>query len=241
MDSKIKDENYYVVHGWLKNRLGLKGAKRDIYAIIFGFSQDGECEFTGSIKYFEEWLDVSRPTIIKALQELTESGLIIKRTDIINGVQFNRYKANLQVVKNFNCGSKEILLGSSKEILHNKDNIIKIKEKINNIVEYLNSVCGTNYRTTSQKTQTLIKARLDEGYTFDDFKTVIDKKAKEWKGTEMEQYLRPETLFGTKFESYLNAKINKKVKKALIGGEEVERREYTDAQFESLFTDLGNE
>ena len=58
MDSKIKDENYYVVHGWLKNSLGLKGTKRDIYAIIFGFSQDGECEFTGSIKYFEEWLDV---------------------------------------------------------------------------------------------------------------------------------------------------------------------------------------
>lgn len=241
MESKIKDENYYVVHGWLKNCLGLKGTKRDIYAIIFGFSQDGECEFTGSIKYFEEWLDVSRPTIIKALQELTESGLIIKRTDIINGVQFNRYKANLQVVKKFNGGSKEILIGGSKEILHNKDNTIEIKEKIKNIVEYLNSVCGTAYRTTSAKTQTLINARLNEGFTFEDFKTVIDKKSKEWKGTEMEQYLRPETLFGTKFESYLNAKINKKCKKALIGGAEVERREYTDAQFESLFTDLGDE
>ncbi len=129
----VKDENYYIVHGWIKNRLGLKGTKRDIYAIIYGFSQDGESEFTGSLKYFEEWLDVSRPTIIKALQELTESGFVIKRAEIINGVQFNRYKASLQVVKNFYGGSKEILQGGSKETLpNNKDinnNIDKEKKK----------------------------------------------------------------------------------------------------------------
>jgi predicted transcriptional regulator len=127
MKNAINDENFYIVHGWLKNRLGLKGTKRDIYAIIYGFSQDGESEFTGSLKYFEEWLDISRPTIIKALQELTDSGLIIKRVEVINGVQFNRYKTNLQVVKNFNWGSKEILQGGSKETLPNKDIIINNK------------------------------------------------------------------------------------------------------------------
>ncbi len=111
--AEIKDENYYIVHGWIKNRLGLKGTKKDIYAIIFGFSQDGESEFTGSVKYLAEWLDVSRPTVIKALQELTESGLLIKRIELINGVQFNRYKVSLQGVKN--------LYGGSKETLHNKD------------------------------------------------------------------------------------------------------------------------
>lgn len=204
MENIIKDESYYIIHGWIKNRLGLKGIKRDIFAIIYGFSQDGESEFKGSIKYFEEWLDVSRPTIIKALHDLTESGFIIKRVENINGVQFNRYKINLQVVKNFNWGGKEILLGGSKEILPNKEYIDK---DIKNIINYLNAAIGTKYRYQSKLTQRLINARFKEGYMVDDFKTVIDKKAKEWKGTEMEQFLRPETLFGTKFESYLNAPI----------------------------------
>lgn len=75
------------------------------------------------------------------------------------------------------------------------------------IVEYLNQKAGTNYKASSKKTQTCIHARLAEGYTLDDFKTVVDKKCADWMGTEWEKYIRPETLFGTKFESYLNAKV----------------------------------
>ena len=78
------------------------------------------------------------------------------------------------------------------------------------IVDYLNQKVGTSYRPNSKNTVKHINARLTDGFTVDDFKTVIDKKCEEWKGTDMEQYLRPETLFGTKFESYLNAKINTK-------------------------------
>lgn len=74
------------------------------------------------------------------------------------------------------------------------------------IINYLNNKIGTNYKYTSKKTQTLIHARTEEGFTIEDFKTVIDKKAAEWLGTDMAQYLRPETLFGTKFEGYLNQK-----------------------------------
>ena len=62
---------------------------------------------------------------------------------------------------------------------------------------------------SSKKTKSCIHARLAEGFKLDDFKAVIDKKAEEWIGTEYEQYLRPETLFGTKFESYLNARVRK--------------------------------
>lgn len=72
------------------------------------------------------------------------------------------------------------------------------------IVTFLNSVTGSSYRSTTDKTRKLIAARLTEGFTIDDFKAVITKKAKEWQGTDMAQYLRPETLFGTKFEGYLN-------------------------------------
>ena len=75
------------------------------------------------------------------------------------------------------------------------------------IIDYLNDACGTKYTTKAKATQRLIKARFNEGYTLDDFKHVIDTKAAEWLGdAKMNQYLRPETLFGTKFESYLNAK-----------------------------------
>lgn len=75
-----------------------------------------------------------------------------------------------------------------------------------NVINYLNSICGTNYKYSTPKTQRQISARLKEGFTEEDFRTVIDKKSKEWFGTDMEKFLRPETLFGTKFESYLNQK-----------------------------------
>jgi uncharacterized phage protein (TIGR02220 family) len=72
------------------------------------------------------------------------------------------------------------------------------------IVKYLNQIVGSNYKPNIGKTKLLINTRLKEGFTFDNFKTVIFKKSAEWKGTDQEKYLRPETLFGSKFEGYLN-------------------------------------
>ena len=108
------------------------------------------------------------------------------------------------------------------------------KELYISIVEYLNQKAGTNYKPSSKATQTKIHARLKEGYTLDDFKLVIDKKCDEWKGTQMEQYLRPETLFGTKFESYLNAKIVKEDKKQKNGFNNFEGRQYSSDQMRSM-------
>lgn len=81
-----------------------------------------------------------------------------------------------------------------------------------NIVDYLNLKTNKNYRYTTKKTQDLIKARLNEGFTLEDFKTVIDKKIQDEYFIEND-YLRPETLFSNKFESYLNQNV-KKVKTA---------------------------
>ncbi|WP_370773405.1 conserved phage C-terminal domain-containing protein [Clostridium sp.] len=74
------------------------------------------------------------------------------------------------------------------------------------IIDYLNKKADTRYRSTTKKNKDLIKARINEGFTEDDFIKVIDNKVKEWANTDMEKYLRPETLFGTKFEGYLNQK-----------------------------------
>ena len=70
-ESRIKDENYYQIQGWMINRLGLKGVSLSVYAIIYGFSQDGENEYTGSLQYLCDFCGgVSKPTIINALKSL---------------------------------------------------------------------------------------------------------------------------------------------------------------------------
>ena len=86
------------------------------------------------------------------------------------------------------------------------------------VVAYLNEVCGTHYRPGSRSTRAHIHARFADGYTLDDFKTVIDKKAAEWLGDQkMAVFLRPDTLFGTKFESYLNAPVKTERKRSDAG------------------------
>ena len=72
------------------------------------------------------------------------------------------------------------------------------------IIDYLNSKTGKKYRDNVQKNKSLIKARWSEGYRLEDFKQVIDNMVKDWLGTKYAKYLRPETLFGTKFDGYLN-------------------------------------
>ena len=77
------------------------------------------------------------------------------------------------------------------------------------IISYLNEKAGTKYQASGSKTQRLIKARFNDGFNDEDFKKVINIKVAEWSGTDMAKYLRPETLFGTKFESYLNQEVKK--------------------------------
>lgn len=79
---------------------------------------------------------------------------------------------------------------------------------IKNVIDYLNSKAGTEYKYQTLATQKLISARIKEGYNFEDFKKVIDTKVYDWKGTDMEKFLRPATLFTpSKFENYLNQKV----------------------------------
>lgn len=78
---------------------------------------------------------------------------------------------------------------------------------IQNIVEFLNRNADTCYRAKTQRTITYITARWNEGFREEDFQKVILIKCREWKNNkDFAKYLRPETLFGNKFESYLNQK-----------------------------------
>ena len=138
-------------------------------------------------------LQIEEKSNLNELQELPKQ--VTKVTQI-------GYESNL------NRGTQNKIL--QKKILQNKYIYTQVEE----IISYLNEKAGTNYKSTTKKTISLIKARFNEGFNIDDFKTVIDKKINSWAGTEWEKFIRPETLFGTKFESYLNEKLpNKDYKK----------------------------
>lgn len=84
------------------------------------------------------------------------------------------------------------------------------------IISYLNEKTGKNFKSGVAKNRDLIKARLKEGYSLEDFKKVIDIKVAEWLNDEaMSKFLRPETLFSNKFEGYLNQKPKQEVKKRI--------------------------
>ena len=112
-------------------------------------------------------------------------------------------------LKNVYINSKNVCRNPQRKVKESKGdiNIVELDSTpYQPIIDYLNEKAATHYRAGSDKTKRLIKARYNEGFSLDDFKQVIDKKCKEWLGTDMEKYLRPETLFGTKFEGYLNQK-----------------------------------
>lgn len=81
-----------------------------------------------------------------------------------------------------------------------------------NTINYLNKKVNKKFRDTDFANDANLLKLIGKGYTYDDFKEVIDFKYQAWKGSEFEQYLRPSTLFGNKFESYLNEKRNRKNK-----------------------------
>ena len=177
-ESKLKDESYYTIQGWMIRRLKLKGVQLSVYAIIYGFTQDGESEFKGSLQYLCEFTgDTSKPTIIKALKDLVDKGYIERTEEIINGVKFPHYKAVLPIpepqkndnkeflppVKKFNGGSKEILPPPGKEILPNNNSIDNNRD-INRgkeipspeqILDLFNDICKSlapaKYLTDSRK------------------------------------------------------------------------------------------
>ena len=208
----MKYENYITIQGWMVSELKLSGNNLLTFALIYGFCQDGESEFKGSINYICKWLNCSRPTAIKSLKYLCENNLIIKTVKNINDVNFNRYKVNLLVVKKLNIGSKETLLGS-KETLHagsketlpnnnildnnNNNNIINFDK----LLSFINSKTGRNFKVINERTKKKYNARLKEGYTKQDILDAVSNsiksdfhKEKNFKYLTPEFFSRSETL-----------------------------------------------
>lgn len=120
-ETVFPNESYYVVHGWMINELGLKGADLILYSIIYGFSQDGKSVFNGSLSYLAAATNTTTRNVLLCLKRLTESGLVEREEISIRGITLPTYKAVSPGVKKFHRGGEKI---SPNNIANNIDTLI---------------------------------------------------------------------------------------------------------------------
>ena len=187
----------------LKNELGL--SVRNIRTALDHLKNTGEI----SEKVFKNFriIRVNNYDKYQQFQSSDEPDVISisDSTDNTNiEVTNDRQTGDKQVTNDRQTGDKQV---TTDNINNNKNNNNKNNNYyITQIVEYLNKCAGTSFSSDTGDTASLITARLGEGYTLSDFRRVIDKKCAEWLGdNRMRAFLRPSTLFGSKFENYLNS------------------------------------
>ncbi len=165
----------------------------------------------------------SNKTIIKIKKELKDAGLM---TEVRQGMNLpNRIyldalngsvESTFQEVQKVHLGSVENTLSEVQKVHTIKTENTKTENNNNKllickeVISYLNLKAKKNFRVNTASHQKFIKARLKEGYVLEDFKKVVDIMVAKWKGTEYEQYLQPQTLFGNKMDNYLNQPMPKR-------------------------------
>ena len=166
----------------------------------------------------------SNKTIIKIKKELKDAGLITEVRQGMNlpnriylGALNGSVESTFQEVQKVHHGSVESTLSEVQKVhtiktentkTENNNNIFLICQEV---ISYLNLKAKKNFKIDTASHQKFIKARLKEGYVLEDFKKVVDIMVAKWKGTEYEQYLQPQTLFGNKMDNYLNQPMPRKV------------------------------
>lgn len=230
----VKDNNFIAIQGWMRTKLNLKGNELLIYALIYGFSQDGNSRFKGSRRYIADWCGCSLDTVDRSLGSLIDKGLLAKYphtdergTRLVDYVAIHPTTtatpaptptqapaATQAPTQDPWATTPNATPGQTQTPTYEPQSLIpepqaptqpKKPDPTEEVVNHLNHRLGTKYKPTTQATRKLIKARIKEGFTVEDMKLVIDKKAEEWFGNpKMAKFLRPDILFGNKFEGYLN-------------------------------------
>ena len=139
--SKINNENYILIQGWMVNELKLKGNELLIYAIIYGFSQTENQLYSGSLQYLADWTNSSKQGVILNLKSLISKELIVKNEKVINGVKFCEYYST-----KLNGVLKKVEWGI-KESLPNNIDINNINNN-NNIYDFLQKELGRTLSST---------------------------------------------------------------------------------------------
>lgn len=145
--AKIKNENFIAIQGFMVKELGLTGNELIAYALVYGFSQDDESEFKGSLNYVAEWLNCSRTTAFNLLNKLADDGFIKKTEKTINGVKFCNYSAT----KPNDEELKKIKL--RKQIRKEKEKTERSSKKLNTCSKNYNG-CSKNLNEGVQKVDT---------------------------------------------------------------------------------------
>lgn len=202
--------------------LGAKG----VFAYLCAYAGSEDHSFP-SRKLITYELNINKDTLTKYMKELQKNGYINiqqnkKEGQFANNIYYITPEGKQETpCPNFSDTEISDTKTSDTKKPATTNNKDTSNKDINNnniyrdVINYLNQKANTNYRTNTTKTIGLINARVNEGFTVDDFKTVIDNKCSDWLGTDFEKFLRPTTLFGTKFESYLNEKHEIKPKKVV--------------------------
>ena len=152
--AKIKNENFIAIQGFMVKELGLTGNELIAYALVYGFSQDDESEFKGSLNYVAEWLNCSRTTAFNLLNKLADDGFIKKTKKTINGVKFCNYSAT----KPNDEELKEIKL--RKQIRKEKEKLERSSKKLNTCSKNHNG-CSKNLNEGVQKVDTHNNNNID--------------------------------------------------------------------------------
>ena len=168
MMGRIKNENYYQVSGWMINELGLKGYELQAFAIIYGFTQDGQSIYAGSISYMSEWLGTSRHTTIDTVKKLVDKGLVLKEQVENNRVKANRYRVNPKLLSSLG-GSANSALGVVQKVHWGSANSAP-NNNINNVCCFNNQDTTSSLKgernskaidTTTVNTNTTVKVEVD--------------------------------------------------------------------------------
>ena len=137
--SRIKNENYITIQGWMINELDLKGNELIIYSIIYGFSQAENQIYNGSLQYLADWTNSTKQGVLKNLKSLVDKGYIVKNDKLINGVKFCEYYATKfnGVLNKVEQGIEQISTGGIKQSSTNNIDLDNpINNKDNNVIPY---------------------------------------------------------------------------------------------------------
>jgi len=129
--TKVIDENYIVIQGWMINNLKLKGNELLIYAIIYGFSQDGISKYKAGLQYLADWTNSTKQGCMKNLKSLVEKEFIIKEETEINNIKYCNYTVNLEKVNTV----KQSLIPVKQSLTNNKIINNNIINNINNNIK----------------------------------------------------------------------------------------------------------
>jgi uncharacterized phage protein (TIGR02220 family) len=169
-------------------------------------------------------LNSSEKTIIKVKKELREVGLleeIRQGNNLPNRIYISQVDGAVEntvlELEKVQHGAVENTVLELEKVQTNKIDINdtdnnNIKSICQEVITYLNQVTNKNFNKNTASHHKYIKARLKEGYELKDFKHVVNVMAATWMGTDYERYLQPQTLFGNKFDSYLNRSIPKNIR-----------------------------